>query len=131
MKAITWSLVPLLALSLFAAGPSSVAPSPANPDLVGAITGRKVVNFNYGGHARVVEPHVYGVATTGEIVLHGYQTSHGSVSGKPPGWRTFDATEIRDLSVTTQTFAGPRADYSTERPKIDPVWAEISATPAK
>lgn len=132
MKASNWSLVPALVLSLFAAGVSPRAAATEQPAadvvLVRAIHEQRVVKFNYGGHARTVEPHAYGVATTGDVVLHGFQTEGGSVSGKPPGWRTFNAAEIRELTVTDTNFARPRADYSAERPKLDPLWAEAAAS---
>lgn len=134
MKTAYWSLFPLLVVSLWA----NEAPVPAAitippiPDVVfiRAIHERRVVNFNYGGHERTVEPHAYGVATTGDVVLHGYQTSVGSASGKPPGWRTFNTAEIKELAVTETTFARARADYSAERPKLEPLWAEVAAPAA-
>jgi hypothetical protein len=130
MKTAYWSLFPLLAGSLWANEAPTLAPVklPSIPDVVfiRAIHDQRVVSFNYGGHPRTVEPHAYGVATTGDVVLHGFQTAGGSVSGKPPGWRTFNTAEIRDLAVTEASFARMRADYSAERPKLEPLWAEVA-----
>ncbi len=53
-----------------------------SPALVRAVRERRVITFTYAGHARVVEPHAYGVAATGETILHGVQTDGGSVSGR-------------------------------------------------
>ncbi len=92
-----------------------------------AIEERRMVNFSYGGFARVLEPHAYGVSMTGEVVLHGYQTAGGSSSVPPPGWRTFTVSGISDLVVTERRFAKPRADYSAERPRLEPLWAEVVA----
>ena len=128
-------LVPLFAFSFLCSCPVSRAEtsSAKAPDavLVSAIRAQRLVSFTYGGYPRTVEPHAYGVATTGDVVLHGFQIAGGSVSGKPPGWRTFNTAEIRDLAVSETTFAHVRADYSAERPKLDPLWAEVAATEAK
>jgi predicted DNA-binding transcriptional regulator YafY len=126
---------PLFASDQSAATAPSSADSPKSsaadaatedPLLVRAISERRILTFNYSGHARIVEPHAYGIATSGDLVLHGYQTSTGGVSGKPPGWRTFVVSEISSLTVSSDNFAGPRSDYTAERPKLVPLWAEVS-----
>lgn len=135
MKNALRLLVPLLAFSFISSAPASrteVASAPAaDAVFVSAIREQRLISFTYGGHPRTVEPHAYGVATTGDVVLHGYQIAGGSASGKPPGWRTFNTAEIRELTVTETNFTRMRADYSAERPKLDPLWAEVAATEAK
>lgn len=103
------------------------AGSPSAPQaLVQAVKERRVVTFVYQGQPRTVEPHACGVATrSGEAVLHGYQTDGGSASGTPPGWRTFSLSKIEALAVSATTFAAPRADYSSGRPQLEPLWAEV------
>ena len=106
------------------------APTPARPVqhelLVRAILERRLLHFSYGGYPRVVEPHAYGVSTAGEVVLHGYQTAGGSASEPPPGWRTFTVAEMGEIVVAETGFSGPRRSYTGDRPKLDPLWAEIS-----
>lgn len=101
------------------------ARSPAHDVLVRAIGEKRLLHFTYAGHARVVEPYAYGVSATGEAVLHGYQVAGGSTSKPPPGWRTFAVNGIADVVETGRRFSKTREDYSTERPKLDPQWAEV------
>ena len=101
------------------------ARSPQHDLLVQAIAEKRVLHFTYAGHPRVVEPYAYGVSATGEAVLHGYQIAGGSTSKPPPRWRTFSVSGISDVVGTERRFSKARADYSAERPKLDPQWAEV------
>ena len=113
------------------AATAETPPTPARPAqhelLVRAILERRLLHFSYHGYARVVEPHAYGVSAAGEVVLHAYQTGGGSVSEPPPGWRTFTVAEMSEVAVAEVGFSGPRRSYTGERPKLDPLWAEVSA----
>jgi hypothetical protein len=108
-----------------AAEADPAARSPQHDLLVRAIAEKRVLHFSYAGHPRVVEPYAYGVSATGEAVLHGYQIAGGSTSKPPPGWRTFAVSGITDVVGTERRFSKARADYSAERPKLDPQWAEV------
>ena len=112
------------------AGTEEVA-TPARPAqhelLVRAVLERRLLHFSYQGHARVVEPHAYGVSSAGEVVLHGYQTAGGSASEPPPGWRTFTVAEMSEIVAAEAGFSRPRKSYTGERPRLDPLWAEVSA----
>jgi hypothetical protein len=79
-----------------------------------ALAARSVVTFNYKGQARTVEPHALGKANDDKPALLAWQTSGGSNTEPPPGWRLFIVTEIEGLAVTTETFEKPRADYSAK-----------------
>lgn len=129
------SVLWLACASLTAAEP--LVPTPARPEapsqaatrdlLLQAINERRVLTFDYRGHARTVEPHACGVSTKGEAVLHGYQTAGGSASRPPPGWRTFSLAEIRDVALGAETFPGARDGYSPNELRLDPLWAELPA----
>ena len=72
-----------------------------------AIANRLLVQFNYDGLPRVVEPHVYG-SKGGKHEFLGFQVGGVSRSGSLPNWRRFDLSKIAVIQVTTQTFGGPR-----------------------
>jgi predicted DNA-binding transcriptional regulator YafY len=123
----------LLAMPPIAATPSPIRP--ATPDarlapsetaglLVKAIHERRVVTFRYGGRARTVEPHTCGIGSTGEEILHGYQTEGESASGAPLGWRSFTVAKISDLIVHERRFSNTRPGFATSRPRLSPSWAE-------
>ena len=107
----------------------AVAPMPAvDARLVSAVLEHRLLTFTYHGHDRVVEPHLYGVAPGGEVLLHGYQTSFGGVSAKPPGWRTFAVKDLKNIGLDEGGFAGAREGYTAARPRLATIWAEISSS---
>lgn len=101
---------------------------PANHAVfIQAISERRLLQFSYAGHVRVCEPHAYGVSSTGEAVLHTFQTAGSSGSRPPPGWRTFTVSGITDVVLTQRRFAKARSDFTEQRPALEPTWAELPA----
>jgi hypothetical protein len=82
-----------------------------NSQICEAITNRAIINFDYHGETRTVEPHCHGITTKGNETLRGYQIGGGSVSGNPTPWRLFNVNEISNLEITEKTFNNPRPDY--------------------
>ncbi|WP_454677225.1 hypothetical protein [Achromobacter marplatensis] len=72
-----------------------------------SIEDKAIVRFVYGGHQRVVEPHVLGISR-GVMQILGYQIEGSSSSGTLPEWRRFDLPGIVGMEVTGQTFSGRR-----------------------
>jgi predicted DNA-binding transcriptional regulator YafY len=86
---------------------------PNSPSSIGdAIRERRRLSFSYGGHSRVVEPHIHGVDSTGRVALSGYQVRGGSQAGEPVGWKHFRLDDMRRLEVLEETFRGPRPGYN-------------------
>ena len=75
--------------------------------LVQAIADKNLIEFWYGDHQRIAEPHVLGVSS-GVTQLLGYQLGGTSSSGGIPEWRRFDLHKISELSVLSNTFPGRR-----------------------
>jgi hypothetical protein len=97
-----------------------------NHDLVRAITDKHLVEFAYkGGHARVVEPHDYGIRRGVESLL-GYQISGESRSGAPLGWKWFAVANMRQLRVLDRRFAGTRADNAQQHHAWDTLFARVT-----
>ncbi len=84
-----------------------------NATICEAIAGRSVIEFEYQGGRRVVEPHAHGVSTAGNEVLRGYQTAGYSSSRKPPFWSLYVVSKMRSISVMSSTF-------NQNRPLYDP-----------
>lgn len=72
-----------------------------------AIAGKRLLQFEYHGHHRLIEPHVLGVHS-GETQVLGYQTGGTSGSGGVPDWRRFVLSGIANLKLTDKTFPGRR-----------------------
>ena len=79
--------------------------------IAAAISERTRLSLVYDGHARVVEPHTFGVDKHGREMLCGYQTAGTSTSGKPVGWKFFLLGKISALALTEERFASPRPQY--------------------
>ena len=115
-------------LLLWMQGPAvgNAAPRKTSEELIRqALAERRLVQFDYHGFSRKVEPHALGHATEGRAALLGWQVSGGSASEPPPGWRTFLLGEIETVKILRGTFA-PRADYHPETTKLKPIEVEVA-----
>ena len=83
-----------------------------NSTVCTAIQGKKVMRFYYDGGYRLAEPHCHGVSKDGNELLRAYQVGGHSESGQTEGWKLFRLDELSSLSITDQSFAGPRPDYN-------------------
>lgn len=92
-------------------------------DIAGAIRKRRLLRFNYRGHTRTVEPHIYGIDGKGHHALSAYQIEGGSDSGQPVGWKLFHIDEISGGNMLRKHFWGPRPDYNP----ADRVFASVIA----
>ncbi|MCK9201999.1 MAG: hypothetical protein M0P59_13530 [Gallionella sp.] len=78
--------------------------------IIAAIKEKKVLSFTYSGHARIVEPHVYGI-NEGARQLLGFQIRGGSSSGGAlPEWRRFKISAMQNLQILNESFPS-RRDY--------------------
>jgi hypothetical protein len=91
--------------------------------LATAIQGRNLLFFIYGGFRRIVEPHTFGMDAKGHKALRAYQVGGGSESGEYIGWKQFHASEMYDVTLQAQTFAGPRPGFK----RGDKAFASITA----
>ncbi len=91
-------------------------------DLIAAIRARNLIHFDYHGHYRVVEPHVFG-RQEGVDRLFGFQVRGTSSSRLIPNWQTFDLAEMRHMSALPETF--PRARPTPFMKPSD--WEEVYA----
>lgn len=81
-------------------------------DMRTAIENRQLLRFNYRGHVRTVEPHIYGIDGKGHYALSGYQVGGGSESGQSVGWKLFHVDEISEGEILQKRFSRPRLDYN-------------------
>lgn len=92
--------------------------------LASAIAQRKLVEFTYGRHTRVVEPHVLGTHDR-VLQLLAYQVGGTSSSGGLPEWRRFDVDKILNLRVLSDTFSGPRDTNPFKNSEFDVLHAVV------
>lgn len=89
-----------------------------DPTISAAIRTKHMVEFDYGGHHRVAEPHIYG-QHAGVDQLLVFQVEGTSSSGGLPQWRRVDVHGMTALAVLDRTFAGPRPNPSGEHSSWD------------
>lgn len=95
-----------------------------NANLLRAIRNRNMIEFDYTGHHRIAEPHVYGRNKGSEQLLV-FQVRGGSSSGGLPQWRRLDVAKIHGLNVLEESFDGPRPTESGEHTNWDETFAIV------
>jgi hypothetical protein len=90
-----------------------------------AIEKRKLLEFNYQGYYRVVEPHTFGVFGNGNELLIAYQVDGESSSRKVPFWSNFQVREINDISIMEDTFFEPREGYKRNDERFKLIYSQI------
>ena len=95
-----------------------------NDTIINAISNKKIIEFDYHEHHRIAEPHIYGILGGEEDILV-YQTGGTSSSGGIPEWRRMHLSEISNLIVTDQTFAGRRETPTGKHSSFDRTFAIV------
>lgn len=83
-----------------------------------------MIKFDYHGHIRIAEPHVYGIKDTKESLLV-YQTGGSSSSGGIPEWRRMFVNEITNPEILSESFPGKRYTQSGEHSNFDRIIAIV------
>lgn len=96
-----------------------------NATLINAIKGRQILTLHYDGYLRTVEPHAYGESKDGNHLLRGYQTAGGSESGMREGWKIFDLSKARAITVTPNKFTQARSGYARGDKAMARIFAEL------
>ena len=94
--------------------------------IVSAIRNQQTLSFTYNGQPRVVEPHTYGVTTTGKESLRAYQTQGGHASShRNEPWHLFSASKMVGLRCTGITFNGARQGYKRTDSAMQNIYAQL------
>jgi predicted DNA-binding transcriptional regulator YafY len=95
-----------------------------DPLIISAIRRKSVLEFNYNGKRRTVEPQTYGLSTTGRDVLRAYELPPTSGAKQSGMAKLFDLKKISGLRESGQTF---REALPAHNPN-DSAMVEIFAT---
>jgi hypothetical protein len=91
-----------------------------------AIAGRRLVELDYNGRRRLIEPYSHGFSSDGREMLVGYQRAGGSDSGQIEGWKALAVERIERLALVDVSFIPSRVDYRAGSSKnIDELHCEI------
>ena len=90
-----------------------------------AIRCKKLLQFSYGSHLRVVEPHMLGRDSAGHDVLSAYLVRGYSESRKQPYWRFYLLSDLKALTMVDETFSGTRKGYNPKDPRMLRVYCRL------
>jgi hypothetical protein len=81
-----------------------------------AITNRHLIEFEYHGERRVVEPYACGIGKKSNYQLRGFQVGGRSASNPQLGWRMFLLGEMKELKTAETGFSGWEGDRRLYNP---------------
>lgn len=87
-------------------------PSILQPLICGAIRDRLLMMFAYADAVRVVEPHLCGVNSAGNMILSAWMIPGYSRSDPNGGWRTFMLERMWAAQTLPQRFESARPGYN-------------------
>ena len=96
-----------------------------NQEICDAIAARAVIEFNYRGLSRVVEPFCHGISRAGNEVLRAYQVGGDSESGTPFGWKLYEASHMSGITPTGATFERTRPGYNPNDSQMTSVHCSV------
>jgi hypothetical protein len=88
-----------------------------------AILNKRLIELDYKGRPRVVEPHDYGIQN-GRVRLLAHQIA-GESSTRLPGWRMLDVDRIDRVVVLEQEFRGSRGTFHSRHKDWEEVFARV------
>lgn len=94
-----------------------------NKQVVDAIKNQNVIEFDYEGEPRVVEPHCYGLTAKQNEGLRAFQIDGYSSSGKM-GWKMYDLSKVENLRVLEESFQ-VREGYNPGDKGMSQIYCEI------
>ena len=95
-----------------------------DPLIISAIRRKSVLQFNYNGKLRTVEPQTYGLSTTGREVLRAYERTIPNGSKRSGMAKLFDLNKISGLRKSGQSFRQALPAHNPD----DSAMVEIFAT---
>src|SRR5207249_6004320 len=86
----------------------------SNTAICKAIQNKAVIQFNYEGKLRIVEPQCHGISKAGNELMRGFQTSGYSRSRRSIAEKLFEVAKISELKETGDTFSNPGPHYNPD-----------------
>lgn len=95
------------------------------PLLAEAISKRHMIELRYDGFTRLVEPHAYGIDSSGSEKLRCWQISGGSTSGERQGWKLLNVSDMHATTLSEAKFASARAGYKRGDSAMRHIYAQL------
>lgn len=96
-----------------------------NDIIIEAIESRKLLEFYYKNHHRIVEPHTFGISSKGNENLSAFQIDGTSERNNVPDWGLFTIDKIIDLKILNESFVGTRPKYTKGDSRMIEIYKEL------
>ena len=96
-----------------------------NEIIIEAIENRKLLEFYYKNHYRIVEPHTFGISSKGNENLSAFQIDGTSERNNVPDWGLFSIDKIVALKILNESFWGTRPKYTKGDSRMIEIYKEL------
>jgi hypothetical protein len=93
--------------------------------IIEAIESRRLLDFYYMNHHRIVEPHTFGISSKGNESLSAFQIDGTSKRNNVPDWGLFTIDKIVDLNILDKSFVGTRPKYKKKDSRMIEIYKEL------
>ncbi|WP_312652378.1 hypothetical protein [Proteiniclasticum sp.] len=97
-----------------------------NTTICDAIRDGEIVEFDYDGMVRIVEPFIYGLTSGGVQVMKGYQIGgYNRENDNSYDWVTFEVNQIGTIKFIGKKFTTKRDGYMKQSEDIKTVYCKF------
>ncbi len=97
-----------------------------NTTLCDAIRDGEIIEFEYEGMVRIVEPFLYGKTKHGKECLNAYQTGGFNTSNDPSyTWDSYDVAKMGTVKFIGMKFENERAGYEPDDPDFKTIYCKF------
>jgi hypothetical protein len=83
------------------------------------------LRLQYDGFIRIVEVHAVGISTANNPCMRVFQTSGGSVSNEPVGWKMMVLDKAFTMHLTEEVSQAPRQGYAKNDRGMSVIHAQL------
>jgi hypothetical protein len=93
-----------------------------------AIGAQRILEFDYGGYHRVVQPYCHGFSRKGAESLRAVQVNADSRSGGRGFGKLWTVAKMRNLRVAVETFDADDPDYNPNDTAMSEIHCRVERT---
>lgn len=108
---------------------SSEYPRRLEPRICEAIGAQRMLEFDYGGYHRLVQPYCHGFTRKGAETLRAVQVSSDSRSGGRGFGKLWTVAKMQNLRVAVETFAPDDPDYNPNDTALTEIHCRVKPAP--
>jgi hypothetical protein len=104
-------------------------PRQLEPQICEAIGAQRMLEFDYGGFHRVVQPYCHGFTRKGAETLRAVQVSSDSRSGRRGFGKLWTVAKMQNLRVAVETFAPDDPEYNPNDTALIEIHCRVKPAP--